>query len=277
MSKKVVLFLTLLVYIYSSIFCLAEQLETERQTKAIPPSLPAATEETEKDKIFGFVFYETSDVTIGRNRGEWSEKTGSAGYIHKGISIYAAYSQLERLHDIDNTYNLGSYFKIKDFYLHEEIGFGTDISYIYKFQNIAEISHKLYKSLFWQLGYTYRNYLTNDSHLVSPGLTYYIGDSYITAMYGFSHIVTRGTTGLITLKGAWVINDRLQWNAGATYGGWLYDIYGLDDSDEMGYILSTGVKVRVYKDFNIGAGYSYGTEEPRFFIHSVDIFASVKF
>lgn len=278
MKKKAIQRFVLSVFL-SNLICIghAEKLEIERQTKAIPPSLPASVKEEQKNDFFAFSFYETSDVKIGRNKGKWSELTSSAGYKYKGISSYFSYSRLDRRRTVDHTFNVGSYFKIKDFYVHEEIGFGADVSYIYKFQNIAELSHKLYKSLYWQISDTYRDYKTNDSQLISPGLTCYFGNHYVSASYGMSHVATRGTANLGTLKGDFEITDWLRWNAGATYGQWLYDIQGKDASDEVGYILNTGFNLKIYKDFHIGAGYSYGTEKPKFIIRSINVFASIKF
>ncbi|MBI1883334.1 MAG: hypothetical protein HYS08_03905 [Chlamydiae bacterium] len=255
----------------------AETLDIKHQTRANLPSLTTLHGEEQKNHFSAFAFYETGNVKIGSHHGTWSEITGSVGSRYKNINTYFSYSRFERLHLVDHAVNVGSYFNLSDFYIHEEIGFGIAPTYLYQFQNIAELSHPLYRGLYGELRHTYRDYAENDSQLFSPGLTYYFGNHFLSASYGISHIASRGNANLVTLKGDFEITDWLRWNAGAAYGQWLYDIQGKDASDEKSYIAYTNFKLKIYKDFHIGIGYSYGTEKPKFIIRSISLFASVKF
>jgi YaiO family outer membrane protein len=276
-NNKIKLLVLILLFTFLINVCFAEQIVTERQLKQMPPSAVVVQEEKTKEKFFAYAFYEPSDVVIGSNNGTWNEITEAFGYMHKNFSLYLATSQLERLHEWDYTINAGTYFNFKDYYFHEEIGFGEDVTYIYKFQNVFELSHRLYKSLYWQIGYTYRHYLGDDSHLISPGLTYYFGNNYISAYYGMPIIETRGNGNLGTIKGDFEIMEPLHLQGGVTVGQWLYDIYGYDASDEGGYILYAGLNWRIYKEVHVMAGYSYGTEDPRFIKRSFDFSVSAKF
>ncbi|MBI1869687.1 MAG: hypothetical protein HYS07_00670 [Chlamydiae bacterium] len=185
----------------------AETLDIERQTKAIAPSLSTFHGEERKNNFSAFAFYEASNVKIGNNHGTWSEITGSVGSRYKNINPYFSYSRFERLHLVDHALNLGSYFNLSDFYIHEEIGFGIAPTYLYQFQNIAELSHPLYQGLHSEIRHTYRDYAENDSQLVSLGLTYYFRNHYLNTSYGISHIASRGSANLGTLKGDFEIKS----------------------------------------------------------------------
>ena len=259
-------------------YSLADQISAERIAES--PSISRAVIEDQaqlENKWYSGVFYDYGDVVQGSKPGKWTEGNVWLGRKQGNFNLYAAFSHLRRLSEIDYTSNLGFYLKLKDYYLHEEIGFGFDVNFIYKFQNIVELSHKLYKNLFWQVGYTYRDYNTNDSHLVYPGLTYYLGDNYFRADYGISHIVSRGTGQFGTLKGSFAIIKCLRWDVGTSVGQWLYDIYGLSAEKEFGYILFTMFNFQLNKDLRLSLGYSYGTEKPSFIKRSINASLLVNF
>jgi hypothetical protein len=255
-----------------------EQAETERLLRRITPPLAIAEKkEKVKDEWYVDGFYEPSDILQGSSTGHWNEITTLFGYIHKNLRGYFSVSQLERFDNKDYTYNFGAYYSFKDCYFHEEIGFGWDVNYIYKFQNIVEYGHRLVKDVFWQIGYNYRGYGAGDTHVVYPGLIYYFGDNYMSADYGISMIEGRGSGSFGTVKGSFAITNFLNLYGGAAFGQWLYDIYGLKASNEAGYILFTGINMKVYKGINARFGYSYGTENPKFIKRSLDFGLSVKF
>ena len=257
----------------------AEQAETERMLRRITPPL-AITEERAKAKDEWYLdsYYEPSDIFQGSKTGHWNEITNLFGYVHQNIRGYFSVSELERFDNKDYTANFGAYYSFKDYYFHEEIGFGWLTDYMYRLQNIAEYGHRLVKDLFWQIGYSYRAYgKQGDTHLVYPSLIYYFGNSYMSAIYGASMIEGRGTGSFGTVKGDFEITKFLHGYAGVAFGEWLYDIFGLGPSKETGYILFAGVNVNVYKGINARFGYTYGTEEPKFIKRSLDFGLSVKF
>jgi len=266
--------------IFLSALCVygAEQAETARAIRAITPPIAVIEEKVaEKDVWYLDTFYESNGVIQGNRTGRWDELDTVFGYIHRNVNGYMSVSQLERFDVKDYTANFGSYLTFKDSYAHIEAGFGWDVDYIYKFQSIAEYGHKLYKTLFWQMGYSYRGYDTDDTHLVYPGLIYYFGDSYISAIYGASFMEAHDTANFGTIKGDFAITKILRWSAGVAFGERLYDIYGLDAHEERGYILFTGLSLNLYKGIKIRAGYSYGTEEPKFIKRGVNFDVAVKF
>ncbi|MFA5146706.1 MAG: YaiO family outer membrane beta-barrel protein [Candidatus Omnitrophota bacterium] len=256
----------------------AERAETERLIREITPPLQLVEDRAEKkDEWYVDSFYEPSDIIQGNRTGHWNELDTTFGYVHGNVHGYMSVSQLERFDSKDYTANFGSYFSLRDSYVHIEAGFGWDVDYIYKFQSIAEYGHKLYSSLFWQIGYNYRAYGTDDTHMIYPGLIYYFGDSYISADYGASCMEGHDTANFGTVKGDFALTDFLHWYCGIAFGERLYDIYGLEAHDEYGYIMFTGLKFTVYKGIQIKAGYSYGTEKPKFIKRAINFAASVKF
>ncbi len=259
-------------------FCFADQVEAERMIKQ--PAIPHAIIEGKRppeSKWYVGTFYDLGDVVQGSRLGEWTEVTGWLGRRQDNINVYASFSQLKRFSEKDYTGNLGAYLNLEEYFIHEELGFGSDVDFIYKIQNIAELSHRLHKNLFWQLGYTYRHYNTNDTFLAYPGLIYYIGDNYIRADYGISHIESRGTGQFGSLRGSFAINNLLKWDVGTSIGEWLYDIYGLSARKEYGYILYTMFNFEITKDIRLSAGYTYGTERPKFIKRSLNVSLSVNF
>lgn len=277
MFKKSFLFISLLVLFVPCGYT-AEQAETERLIRRITPPLAVVEEKLGvKDQWYFDAYYEPSNIFQGNRTGHWNEITTLYGYLHQNIRGYLSVSQLERFDSKDYTANFGTYLTFKDFYVHEEIGFGWDVDYIYKLQNITEYGHRLYKNVFWQVGYAYRGYPTNDTHLVYPGLIYYFGDSYMSADYGVSCIEGRDTSSFGTIKGDFAITSFLHWSCGVAFGERLYDIYELDSREEKGFILFTGININVYKGINCRVGYSYGEEAPKFIKRSLNFALSAKF
>ena len=253
--------------------------ETERYNLAQKTFLPKPISESPKEKNEFLIdsYYSISDVVEGSRRGHWSEFTNLAMVSQERFKIYASISEYDRLDLRDHSANLGLYLPRGDSLLRVESGFGWDVHYLYRYQNVIEYSHKISDGLYAQANYTYRHYAINDSHLVSPGLIYYFGDSYIMANYGASIIESRGVGHSGTVRGDFALTDRLHWVAGVTVGEWLYDIAGLDPGKEGGYSLLTGVKVDVYKGLNLRAGFSYDTEKPKFIKRNLDLELSFKF
>ena len=250
------------------------QAETGRLITEMAPPPPV----TEKDKMYVETYYEPGDVLQGNRTGQWWENTTTFGYSHGKVSGYGSISQFSRLGVLDYTANIGSYVNIdKDQYVRGEIGFGWDVDYMYNLQTILEYSHRLYKNMFWQIGYSYRAYEAGDSYVLYPGLIYYFGDNYISATYGPNWIEDRDTGFSGSVKGNFFITEFLQLWSGVAFGQRLYDIYGLDAHAENGFILFGGITLKVYKGINVRVGGSYGEEEPKFIKRSLIFDASVKF
>lgn len=255
----------------------AQQAETEELVRKMTPPLSVVEKTPGEPECYVDSFYEISNIHQGSQKGHWSEMTNMFGCNYDNVHSYFSISRFERLRQYDYTANVGSYISLKNSYLHYEAGFAWDINYIYKFQSIAEYSHKLYDTLYWQIGYNYRNYEAGDTHLIYPGLIYYFGDSYISGNCGVSGIEDRGFAEFGTIKGNFAITPFLRWYGGFVFGERLYDIFGLHASKERGYIVFTGANIKIYKGISCRVGCSYGTERPKFIKRSLDFAVSVKF
>lgn len=281
MVKKFILFV--LLFLVIPLYAYAANADTERSLRDIVPPVSVVKDIIEeKDKVYYNVFYEPNWVWQGARKGRWIETTGTIGYIHKNIQGYFASSQLKRMAQKDYIANFGSYLSFKNSYAHFEGAFGWNVSFMYNNQFLAEYGHKIIKNLYGQLGYTFRNYpnignYSNDTHLISPGLLYYFGDSYVTAFYGVSAIEGRGHGQLGTLKGNFALTNFLKLDASVSYGQWLYDIYGFEAAEELGYIVSTGFTLKLCEGVEFRAGYTNGMERPKFFKRGASFNLAIKF
>ncbi|MBN2453800.1 MAG: YaiO family outer membrane beta-barrel protein [Candidatus Omnitrophica bacterium] len=259
-----------------------DQADTESLLRRITPPVAvmeeaAGKKEEPRDQFYADCFYEPSNIMQGNRTGHWNEVDTTLAYIHRNIRGYMMVNQYERFDNKDYTANIGSYINMKHSYVHLEGGFGWDIDYMYKFQSIVEYGHKLYKTLFWQVGYTYRGYGTDDTHRVYPSLIYYFGDSYMSASYGAGFMEGHDTANFGIVNGDFTVTDFLRWNGGVAFGQRLYDIYAFDASAEMGFILFAGISWKLYKEIYLKAGYSYGEEAPKFMKRSLYFAVSVKY
>lgn len=256
----------------------AERSDTESVIKQIVPPISVLKGEVEeKDVVRLDAYYEKSDIIQGSRTGRWIEQTDRFNYTHGNITGYASFTEYRRFDNRDYTWNFGSYINMKDSYVHIEEGFGWSADYMYKFQSITEYGHKLRSTLFWQLGYSYRAYGTDDTHIIYPGLIYYFGDSYMSIDYGVSMKEGNDTANFGSVKGDFAVTKFLHWWCGVAFGERLYDIFEYDAHEEYGYILYTGLTLNVYKGIYVRAGYSYGFENPKFIKRGLNFSASVKF
>lgn len=256
----------------------AERSETEALVREITPPISVLELKPEKkDQIVIDSYYEGSDIIQGSRTGHWTEFTNHFGYSHNNVYGYMVVSEYERFDNKDYYAGFGAYFNFPKSYVHAEAGFSWDIDYLYKFQSITEYGRNITDGLFWQVGYNYRAYGTDDVHLIYPGLIYYFGDSYINADWGTAFMEGHDTAYFGTVKGSFAVTKFLQWWGGVSVGERLYDIFELDAHEEFGYALFTGLTFNVYKGVSIRGGYSYGTEEPKFIKRSLNFAVSVKF
>jgi len=275
MSKKLFFALILILLIYPQARA-SQEVPSERIVEQKLPT-PGAISGGEKGEWSFNSFYERSDVVQGSRNGRWDEVTNRLGYKYNNINWYGSVSKLQRFDDKDYTSNLGTFFEFKNYFIHEEVGVGWDVDFIYKIQNILEVGHKLYKNLYWSLGYNYRAYRVNDTHLIYPGLIYYFGDNYIGLDYGVTLIEGRGLSQYGVFKSDFALTKSLHWSFGTAIGQRLYDIYEYDPSKEYGYILFTGFNYNICKWADLRAGYSYGSENPKFIKRSFNFNLSLKF
>jgi hypothetical protein len=277
-KKSIVALFFLAVVVLPCLIYAGGSSESEQLLKT-PVSRPGELkkEEEKRGEFYIDSYFEPSEVVQGSRPGRWREITNRLGYIYRNIQGYVTMSQWRRF-DVDNyAANFGSYINFPNSFLHLEAGWGWDITYMYKFQSVVEYGHRIKNGLFWQAGYTYRNYAVNDSYMVYPGLIYYFGNNYVSLDYGMSLIESRGLAHFGTVKGNFALTKRLSWLAGGAVGRRLYDIFELPARDQFGYIIFTGLNVNVYKGVNARIGCSYGTEKPDFIKRSLFADLSVKF
>ncbi len=256
----------------------AVQVDTERLMRGMTPPLAVVKEApSEEDTMHFDAFWEPSDIQQGNRTGHWSEMTATYGYKHGKVRGYGGMTQYNRFDDKDYTAFIGAYINLPDSYVHSEIGAGWYTDYIYNLLILNEYGHKLYKNVFWQIGYNFRTYATGNSHMLYPGLIYYFGDSYMSADYGSTWIEGRGQANFGNFRGDFAITDFLHLWGGVAVGQWLYDIYALSPAKEFGYILSGGVTIKAYKGISAKVGYSYSMEEPKFIKRSLILTLSAKF
>lgn len=235
--------------------------------------------EGKKGKIDFSSYYEYSWIKQGVRKGQWRLFTNRLNYsVNNQTMPYLEVNSHDRFHDKDYIINTGAYFKFNDkSYLHPEIGFGGDISYVYRFQTMLEYSRRLINNYFWQFGYRYLNYSDNDVFTIYPGLVYYFDNNYLTAFYNLSSTQSRGRAQSGMVKGNFSINKSLNFWLGVAAGERLYDVEVLDANEQNGYIAFAGLDFKIYKGLKARLGYSYSKERPSFIKRSLDYGLSIRF
>ncbi len=233
----------------------------------------------ENNQFFLSSYYEYSAVKQNGRKGQWRLFANTIGYAFaNGFTPYLEVDSWDRFHNQDQLFNLGAYLKFKNFsYLHSEIGFGNDITYLPRFRFLQEYEHKLAGNLSWQAGYKYLNYSANDVHTAYPGLIYYFGDSYLGAFYNLSFTESRGAAQSALFKGNLALNRWVDLWFGAAVGQRLYDINVLKAADQNGYIIYTGFDFKINTSLRLRLGFTYGKEEPAFISRSIDYGLTLKF
>ncbi|MFH1690974.1 MAG: YaiO family outer membrane beta-barrel protein [Candidatus Omnitrophota bacterium] len=251
----------------------AQHTEIEKEVKQQKPIF-----ETKDFRFFLFPNYEYSSIKQGSRKGNWRILTGHIALMHKNLeSPYFEFTQNERFGEKDYTYAVGSYFKLKDDYLHAEASFGADVDYIYKNKVLLEHDHLLVKNLFLETRAIYLNYPADDVYIFSPGLFYYFGDNYVNISYNMSFKESYGLAQWGVIKGLFAINNKLRVWIGTAIGERLYDIYPRKASEQYGYIGFATFEYKINKDFGFNLGYSYSMEKPKFIKRSVNTGLFIKF
>jgi hypothetical protein len=135
----------------------------------------------------------------------------------------------------------------------------------------------MYKELFWKVGYVFREYATNDMHIVYPGLIYRFNGNLLSVTYAASYIEGRDTANQALVNGEFNITEFLKLSGGIAFGERLFDAAGLDARMERGYSLFTSVDAKIYKHLTFRVGYTYGREDPKFMKHSMIFALNAKF
>lgn len=268
--------LIFLLFMHSLVYAAGES-QSEQLLRMPTPPRAVLEGVQKKGEFFVDSYYEPSKIVQGSRPGRWREITNRFGYKYNNIQGYATVSQWQRF-DVNNyTMHFGTYLNFQNSYAHAEIGWGWDVTYMYRFQSILEYGHRIKNGLYWQAGYNYRNYTLNDTYMVYPGLIYYFGNNYVSADYGMCLTESRGQAQFGTLKGNFALTERLSWLMGTAVGRRVYDIYELPARDQFGYIIFTGFNYNLCEWLSARAGYSYGTENPDFIKRSINFQLSAKF
>jgi hypothetical protein len=276
--KKISVIIFILIVILPVVIYAAGEAQTEQMLRTVAPPPMLVEEKPEaKGQIYLDSYYEPSFVVQGSRPGRWREITNRVGYKYKNILGYITMSQWNRF-DVNNyTAHFGTYLTFPNSYAHAEVGWGWDVTYMYKFQSIIEYGHRIKNGLYWQVGYNFRNYAINDTYMVYPGLIYYFGDNYISADYGMTLTESRGVAQFGTVKGNFALGKRFSLLLGVAAGRRLYDIFVLPAREQFGYIIFSGLNFNVCPWAIARIGYSYGTEKPDFIKRSISTSLSLKF
>ncbi len=259
----------------------AEQPGTERFIKENAPPI-----REQKEKIYFSSDYETSWVKLGARRINWQLFSNRIAYLRHGIqSPYLQVDQYNRDHNRDTTIDFGSYFRFKNSYGELGTGFGTGVTYIYKFQATAEFAHRIFKNLFLKDRERFLRYVVGDTLISSPGLVYYVGDHYVTADYNIAVTEDRDPAHWVTLKGLYHANDYVNLGMGWAFGERLYDIFPIPASGQQSYLFFTRMDLKPFtklstrfvKNMTFQIGYTYGEERPSFASQSLSFGLSLTF
>ena len=252
---------------------LAENLEIENQAiNKTPVSI-------QQDRnAYANSFYEYSWVKLNFQDILWREWTTRIAKMEGNLaSPYADITAYERGWIKNYSYDLGSYFKSAGGTLDLGAGFGSDITYIYRYKIFMDYERKLVDSLNWGFSGSFFDYVPGKVGIISPGLIYYFGNNYLSANAGVSFTQRRGAAGFGTIKAGLAVGDKVNWWFGAALGQRLYDAAVLKSSQQSGYILFNGWDIKLSKDLTFRFGGSYSFEHPHFLKRSLESGFALKF
>lgn len=271
MKKRLLLFLLIML---SCACAFAAEVEIEREIRKGIPRFEKADEE----KVSLSSEYEYSWVKQGARKGNWRILTNRIAYLNNNLqAFYIEPTVYERLGVRDTGIDFGSYFKLKDGYLHAGAGFGADhVNFIYRSKAFLELEQKLVKQVYLNLDSKFLNYAAGDVYLFSPGLVYYFGDNYLLAGYGISFTEGRGSAQFGKLKGNFALNSKIHLWSGVALGQRLFDIETIKADEQYGYILFAGLDFIITKNIVFRLGGSYSKERPSFIKRSIDFGLTIK-
>lgn len=251
---------------------------------------PEPTEDTAVDaekKIICESEYEYNWVKIRSSKTDWQLYRNRVAYLYKNRQFpYIEYNVHKRHGEINSTLNFGGYYKFSDWmFAHAEMGFGTDVDYIYNFKTDTQLDFRLTEPFFTTIGHTYLSYDSGNVNIITPGAIIYFGDNYITGNYKIAFTEDRGTAHSAFLMFYSNITKYLKTHfeyigvyCGGAIGSRLYDTADLDYAvDQEAYVVFTGLELKITKDWTIKISYLYGEEEPQFTINTLRAGASLKF
>lgn len=255
-------------------FAEAEQVTVEQQILQTPAiTLPP------EDKVYVSAFYEYSWIRQSGRATQWRTARSRFAWLKEGLHLpYLEVSRYERSGNVDYTFNAGGMMRLDpESILKVEIGFGDDVSFVYRKEFSAGYERRWVKNLFWSMDARYLDYPENDVAIGSPGLTWYFGDHYVIASYNVSSTESRGVAQWGIFRGNFRVNRAIDAWIGTAIGERLYDIIPLDASKQYGYILFGGLTFRVKEDVDLRLGGSYSIEKPAFVNRSANAQLTIKF
>lgn len=199
--------------------------------------------------------------------------------LYRGLEFpYMEVSGYSRSGRKDYTYNIGGCYNFGRSYANIEAGWGQDVSYVYKFKTSAEYTHPWVGNLHIREGYKFLRNLSEDVHILSPGLIYYFGNHYILLYYNAGFNNKRGTSHWGHLKADFKVRERLDVWMGMACGQRLYDISESRKAhNQNGLVIFGGSKYELFKDLFLNITLLYGEEEGDFFHRSIETGLSYKF
>ncbi len=240
----------------------ADRAPAMRVIKAPPEEEPVYAE-----KVYLHSFYEIDRVKQGSKKGYWQTWTSRIAYLNHNLQQpYIDFTEYKRFSEENYNLEAGTYFKLKNGYIHGGVGFGdfVETNFTYQWKGFLEVEYNLFSTLYMNVEGKYLQKNPDNVYVLTPGLVYYFGDHYITAVYGATFIESRGEGNFGTFKGSFMVTGHINVYGGTAIGEWLYDIYGLKASKEFGYIFFAGINVNIMKNSKLMLSGSWAHENPEF-------------
>ena len=234
----------------------------------------------EPGKTYVSTSEEYSRVHLSSGAQDWFLTTLNAAFPMSNMVPYVEVAEYDRNGINGYTYTAGSYFKMGKNILQVEAGGRSGANFLYRAETTAEYQYYLCENLYGKAKARYMSYGSNDVYVESPaGIVYYFGPHYVVADFDVSETERRGLAYWGTVKGNFVINNRLEIYAGTAVGQRLFDIDGItvDAGQQLGFITFLGLTFRVMENTQLRVGCSYSEEEPSFKKRSVDLALAVRF
>lgn len=228
-------------------------------------------EAIEKDFFFSSS-YDYGDVKISGREEKWTVARVRVAYLRDGMQRpYFEASRYSRRSEEDYTYDIGGYFKIDRAVLNLEMGAGQNVDYVYRFKLLGELTHPFRGNLYFKEKYKFLRNKNNNIHILSPGMIYYFGNHYILAYYNLSLTEDKGSGHWVNSKLNFNFFEKLDVWIGGALGERLYDV--LEDAkakEQEGFIVFSGVKLKIVEDTSIYVNFLFGEEDPKFIHRSIE-------
>ncbi|MFH1829837.1 MAG: YaiO family outer membrane beta-barrel protein [Pseudomonadota bacterium] len=228
-------------------------------------------EESAKERVFVSSFFDYGTVELPSGGQTWTALMARAAYLHKGLQLpYFEFSRYSRGGNIDYTYDLGGYYKIKRCYLNVETGAGSSVDYIYKYKFVGEFSHPIYKTFYLRERYKFLLYNNENFNILALALVYYFKNHYIEAEYDADFSSKRGYGQWGSTRFNLNLSKTADLWIGGVVGERIYDVLALPSAvDAFGFIVYGGFRFSPVKNLFFSMTFSYAQEDPSFKHRSV--------